>query len=71
MTSLGEPKNVTQQDVTETSSDLNGAEVSEADVWKPGKQEWRIILCLCIVSLIVALDATILVPALPVSIQIL
>ena len=34
--------------------------------WKPGRQEWLVIMCLCVVALVVALDATILTPALPV-----
>ena len=34
--------------------------------WKPGPGEWAILACLAIVSLVVALDATILVPVLPV-----
>jgi len=46
----------------------NGKEIEETEgnAWKPGTGEWLIILCLCVVSLVVALDATILVPALPV-----
>lgn len=35
--------------------------------WKAGKSEWMIIIVIAIVSLMVALDATILVPILPVS----
>lgn len=35
--------------------------------WRAGKYEWMIIIVLAIVSLMVALDATILVPVLPVS----
>jgi len=35
--------------------------------WKAGKQEWLIVICLATVSLMVALDATIVVPVLPVS----
>lgn len=35
--------------------------------WKAGRKEWIIIIVLAIVSLMVALDATILVPVLPVS----
>jgi quinol-cytochrome oxidoreductase complex cytochrome b subunit len=34
--------------------------------WKPSKAEWLMIGCFMIVSLVVALDATILVPILPV-----
>lgn len=36
--------------------------------WKAGRDEWLIIIVLAIVSLMVALDATILVPVLPVSV---
>jgi len=39
----------------------------QQEEWKAGKQEWLIVLCLGIVSLMVALDATIVVPALPVG----
>ena len=35
--------------------------------WKAGRDEWMIIIVIAIVSLMVALDATILVPVLPVS----
>ena len=35
--------------------------------WKAGKGEWMIIIVMAIVSLMVAIDATILVPALPVG----
>ena len=35
--------------------------------WKPGKREWLVMITLAISSLTVALDATILVPVLPVS----
>ena len=35
--------------------------------WKPNQAEWLMIACFMIVSLVVALDATILVPILPVS----
>ena len=35
--------------------------------WRAGKSEWMIIIVISIVSLIVGLDATILVPILPVS----
>ena len=40
-------------------------EISKTE-WKPGPGEWLILICLAIVSLVVALDATILVPVLPV-----
>ena len=35
--------------------------------WKAGKEEWMIVLVIAIVSLMVALDATILVTVLPVG----
>lgn len=34
--------------------------------WKPGKGEYLVVLTLCLLSLIVALDASILVSVLPV-----
>ncbi len=37
------------------------------DQWKPGKKEYAVMITLAIVSLMVALDATILVSVLPVS----
>jgi hypothetical protein len=35
--------------------------------WKPNSQEWLTLLCLSVVSMVVALDTNILVPVLPVS----
>jgi hypothetical protein len=35
--------------------------------WKPTRAQWLMIVCFMIVSLVVALDATILVPILPVG----
>lgn len=35
--------------------------------WKPGKKEYAVMITLAIISLMVALDATILVSVLPVS----
>ncbi|KJZ75496.1 hypothetical protein HIM_05192 [Hirsutella minnesotensis 3608] len=49
----------TQQSAT------SGPESSESTHWKPGIGEYLVILTLCGLSLIVALDATILVPVLP------
>jgi len=37
--------------------------------WKAGKQEWLIVICLATVSLMVALDATIIVTPLPVRVS--
>src|SRR5947209_5724729 len=34
--------------------------------WRPSRGEWLMVICFMIVSLVVALDATILVPVLPV-----
>jgi hypothetical protein len=45
--------------VTEKAPDTTRA-------WTPGKGEWAAMCTIAVVSLIVALDATILVPALPV-----
>ena len=42
-----------------------GPERDQAD-WKPGKQEFAVMLTLAFISLMVALDATILVSVLPV-----
>lgn len=40
-----------------------------APEWKPNKQEWTIMVTIAVVSLMVALDATVLVPVLPVSVS--
>ncbi len=50
--------------VTQEPDQLSTASDPE---WKAGRDEWMIIVVLAIVSLMVALDATILVPVLPVS----
>ena len=39
----------------------------DADDWKPGKKEYAVMLTIALISLMVALDATILVSVLPVS----
>lgn len=44
-------------------------EVDEPVTWEAGRKAWLIVLTLAFVSLIVALDATILVTALPVRNQ--
>lgn len=56
---------------TQAHSEAGGRPQStEAELdWKVGKEEWAIVIVLAIVSLMVALDATILVTALPVGIQ--
>ena len=48
------------------SGHMERGEVPEVE-WKPGKQEWAVMLTLALISLMVALDATILVSVLPVS----
>ena len=50
------------------SADLTFADLQQglAPVWKVSKHEWTIIIVIAIVSLMVALDATILVTVLPV-----
>lgn len=37
--------------------------------WKAGRQEWLIIITLVVISTVASLDATILVPVLPVSVN--
>jgi ABC-type cobalt transport system substrate-binding protein len=53
------------------SERLDGAELEKAPLpepeWKPGRGEYAVMLTLAVISLMVSLDATILVPALPVS----
>jgi EmrB/QacA subfamily drug resistance transporter len=49
----------------EPSSDLESAPTGRQPEWKAGKSEWAVMLTLAIISLMVALDATILVPVLP------
>jgi hypothetical protein len=43
-----------------------GDAIPAEPVWKPKREEWLIVGCLSLVSLVVSLDATILVIALPV-----
>lgn len=35
--------------------------------WKPSSREWLILLCLCVISMVVALDSNIIGPVLPVG----
>lgn len=46
---------------------LEKGKTPEAEDWKPGPKEYALMITLSIISLMVALDATILVPVLPVS----
>jgi hypothetical protein len=50
-----------------TTMDLEKLDIP-AEEWKPERKEWIIMISLSIISLMVALDATILVTVLPVSI---
>lgn len=49
------------------SRDLDPGTATPDREWKAGKEEWMIISVISFVGLMVALDATILVPALPVG----
>lgn len=42
---------------------------AQGNLWKPGQTEWLIIICCCIIAVVIALDATILVPLLPVGMK--
>jgi len=42
-------------------------EEASSQPWKAGQREWLIVFCLCIINACVALDATVVVPPLPVS----
>lgn len=53
--------------ILSAASKLTGETIPVEQAWKAGRKEWMIIIVLAIVSLMVALDATILVPVLPVS----
>jgi hypothetical protein len=51
--------------ITWSEEDLD-KELEKLDSWKPRRGEWLILGCLTEMSLVVALDATIVVPVLPV-----
>ncbi|CAG8334331.1 unnamed protein product [Penicillium salamii] len=44
----------------------NVTEATKTNLWKPKWREWLVIICCCVIAVVVALDATILVPLLPV-----
>lgn len=56
----------TASSASSATMDLEKMEIP-AEEWKPEKREWIIMISLSIISLMVALDATILVTVLPVS----
>ncbi|KAI4212375.1 MAG: hypothetical protein LQ351_004945 [Letrouitia transgressa] len=62
-----------RKDVQQPDTDLEmhgEASTQEIDLhWKAGRQEWLILAVLVIISLMAALDATVLVPVLPVSFE--
>lgn len=66
-----EPKALAIDAICEISSNKTPAHSPIESEWLAGRQEWLIVLCLGVVSLMVALDATIVVPALPVSASLL
>jgi len=56
--------------MSEKASPQNEAPISVAEAheeWKPRRQEYLIMITLSLISVMVALDASILTPALPVS----
>lgn len=61
----------TDEDIESSALDVSKLEelrdaVRQAE-WRPGKQEYAVMATLAVISLMVALDATILVSVLPVS----
>jgi hypothetical protein len=57
-----------QQSSTEIDVEAKGEEtILVVEIWEPTKNEWLIMISLAFISLMVALDATILVTVLPVS----
>lgn len=57
-------------DTAAAGKGAEGVETTDSSAeWKAGRSEWMIITVLAIVSLMVALDATILVPVLPVRVR--
>lgn len=51
----------------EEMAHLEAGELKEVGDWKPGSKELAVMVTLAVISLMVALDATILVSVLPVS----
>ncbi|KAI4114346.1 MAG: hypothetical protein LQ345_004852 [Seirophora villosa] len=56
-------------DILLAASKLSGKTIPVEQAWKAGRKEWMIIIVLAIVSLMVALNATVLVPVLPMFCQ--
>ena len=58
---------IEEEEIYDISSIKAAENAIPADlVWKPKREEWLVVGCLSLVSLVVSLDATILVTALPV-----
>jgi hypothetical protein len=51
----------------QSMSEVADAVAGEGEEWKPRRQEYLIMISLSLISLVVAVDASILLPALPVS----
>ena len=54
-----------RMDVVGTDIEAKSRKEDEAPDWKPQRHEWMVMITLATISLMVALDATILVPVLP------
>lgn len=57
----------THNNFTSEKSLATSSVENPAEEWKAGRQEWLIMITLVVISLMAAIDATILVTALPVS----
>lgn len=58
---------IEEEEIYDISSMKAAGNAIPADpIWKPKREEWLVVGCLSLVSLVVSLDATILVTALPV-----
>lgn len=68
MESLGTAEGQPQTPVNVEEGRSSAQEERDGIEWKPGRQEYAVMITIATVSLMVALDATILVPVLPVSI---
>jgi len=63
-------KHLVKHAPVDTATQITSATPTTPEIeWKAGKQEWLIVICLATVSLMVALDATIIVTPLPVRVS--
>jgi uncharacterized protein YqhQ len=65
--SASRPKSFSMENRDSDVENLSTEKLQVQEVWTPTKKEWLIMLSLAFISLMVALDATILVTVLPVS----